>query len=319
MGDASLELPSWRAGSTRAAIVAFVEAVCDGPDAVPVDERIAVFDNDGTLWIEKPMPTQLHFIVQQWATAARNDPALATTQPYQAAVTGDLSWLGGAIDKHYAGDDSDLKTMIAAILTTTADQNIDEYAAEVAAFYRDARHLTLHRPYASVVYQPMLELLRYLEAHQFTCYIVSGGDRDFMRPMTADVYGIPPERVIGSALGLHYDIETNEITYGNTFSFMDDGPEKPIRIWTRIGRRPLLAAGNSNGDIPMLRYVQKHPHSLSLLIHHDDDTERGDTPYDKGADEALAAADRYRFTTVSTRDDWATMFPNHTEHSDHPG
>ena len=310
MGETVRGLPSWRAGLARTAIVDFVEAVCAGPHAVPVADRVAVFDNDGTLWTEKPMPTQLHFIVQQWAAAARKDPTLAATQPYQAAVTGDLAWLAGAVDKHYAGDETDLRTMIAAILATTANENIDDYAAAVAMFYRDARHLTLDRPYATVVYQPMLELLRYLEEHEFTCYIVSGGDRDFMRPMTADVYGIPTERVIGSALGLRYDIDTNEISYGATFSFMDDGPEKPVRIWTRIGRRPLLAAGNSNGDIPMLRYVQKHPRSLSLVIHHDDDTGRGDTPHDKGADALLTAAGQHGFVTVSVRDDWAAVFPD---------
>ena len=310
MDDASLGLPSWRTGGARAAIVAFVEAVCDGPDAVPVAERIAVFDNDGTLWTEKPMPTELHFVVEQWAAAARDDPLLASSQPYQAALTGDLAWLAGAMDQHYAGDDTELKTMIGAILATTLNQSVDDYAQDVATFYRDAVHPTLNRPFTLVVYQPMLELLRYLEDHQFTCYIVSGGDRDFMRPMTAAVYGIPPERVIGSAVGLQYDIDINEITYGSTFSFMDDGPEKPIRIWIRIGRRPLLAAGNSNGDVAMLRYVQKHPRSLSLLIHHDDDTQRGDAPYDKGADAALVAADRYDFTVVSVRDDWATVFPD---------
>jgi phosphoglycolate phosphatase-like HAD superfamily hydrolase len=312
MTDATQDPPSWRAGHAREAITAFVANVSDGPDAVPVVDRVAVFDNDGTLWTEKPMPTQLHFIVQKWAEAARRDPALAATEPYRAVVSGDLAWLSGAIDKHYAGDDTDVKVMIAAIVAATGNQNVDEYAAAVAAFYRDARHLTLDRPYASVVYQPMLELLRYLEGHGFTCYIVSGRDRDFMRPMTAAVYGIPPERVIGSTLGMDYDTETNEIRYGNAFAFLDDGPEKPVRIWTRTGRRPILAAGNSNGDVPMLRYVQKHRHSMSLLIHHDDDTGRGDTAYDRGAEEALSSAERYGFTTVSVHDDWARVFPSET-------
>jgi hypothetical protein len=155
----------------------------------------------------------------------------------------------------------------------------------------------------------MVELLRYLEAHGFTCYIVSGGDRDFMRPMTQAYYGIPPEHVVGSALGLEYDEETNQVRYGTTFQFMDDGPEKPIRIWSRIGRRPLLAGGNSNGDLQMLRFVQEHSRSLSLLVHHDDDTGRGDAPYDKGAEDALAAASEHGFTVVSVKDDWATVFP----------
>ena len=157
----------------------------------------------------------------------------------------------------------------------------------------------------------MLELLRYLERHGFTCYIVSGGDRDFMRPMTEAAYGIPPERVIGSALGLAYDGDANAVRYAASFSFMDDGPEKPVRIWSRIGRRPLLAAGNSNGDVPMLRFAHSSDRpGLSLLIHHDDDTGRGDAPYDAGAEEALAAARHEPLTIVSVKDDWATVFPD---------
>ncbi|MFF1876327.1 HAD family hydrolase [Leifsonia sp. NPDC058230] len=305
------ELPSWRTTATRSAIVDFVERVSgNGPDAVPAEERVAVFDNDGTLWTEKPMPTQLHFLVEQWAAAAKADPALADAQPYKAAASGDLSWLGDAVDKHYSGDESGLKVLIAGILAATSGQSVDEYEASVAEFYRVARHLTLGRPYSGVIYQPMLELLRYLEAHGFTCYIVSGGDRDFMRPMTVANYGIPPERVIGSAVGLSYT-DDGEVRYGSSFSFMDDGPEKPVRIWTRIGRRPILAGGNSNGDLQMLQYVQKHPLSLSLLVHHDDDTGRGDVPYDKGAENALAAASDPAggITVVSVKDDWAAVFP----------
>jgi phosphoserine phosphatase len=305
------ELASWRNTATRSAIVDFVERVSgDGQDAVPEEERVAVFDNDGTLWTEKPMPTQLHFLVQQWAAAAKADPALADRQPYKSAASGDLSWLGKAVDKHYAGDESDLQLVIAGILAATTGLSVDEYEASVAEFYRVAEHLTLRRPYSGVIYQPMLELLRYLEAHGFTCYIVSGGDRDFMRPMTVANYGIPPERVIGSAVGLTYT-DDGEVRYGSSFSFLDDGPEKPIRIWTRIGRRPILAGGNSNGDLQMLQYVQKHPLSLSLIVHHDDDTDRGDVPYDKGAEDALAAASdpAAGITVVSVKEDWATVFP----------
>lgn len=302
-------LPSWNTGAARDAIVAFVEAVSSGSDAVPVEERVAVFDNDGTLWTEKPMPTQLHYVVGEWAKAAANDPALAERQPYTAAVTGDLSWLGEAVDRHYAGDDSDVPILFGAIAEVTGRANVEDYAASVAAFFQSTTHPTLGRPYAETVYRPMVELLRYLEAHGFTNYIVSGGDRDFMRPMTFGAYGIPPERVIGSALGLTYDDETGHVRYGDAFALLDDGPEKPVRIWSRVGRRPILAAGNSNGDVPMLRYVQGHPRSLSLLIHHDDDTGRGDAPYDRGAESALAAASDHDFTVVSVKDDWSAVFP----------
>ena len=171
----------------------------------------------------------------------------------------------------------------------------------------EAAIATADKPSANAVYRPMVELLQYLTGHGFACYIVSGGDRDFMRPISEAFYGVPPERVIGSAVGLAWDDATGDVRYGTTMDFFDDGPQKPIRIWTRVGRRPILAAGNANGDLPMLRYVQGHPRSLSLLVHHDDDG-RGDAPYDSGAEKALAAATDHGFTVVSVRDDWATVF-----------
>jgi phosphoserine phosphatase len=260
------------------------------------------------------MPTQLHFVVERWKAMAAEDPSLADQQPFKAVLSGDLAWLGTTIDKHYAGDDSDLKQLIAAIVRASAGMSVDEYAASVSEFYATAHHPILRRPYREAVYRPMVELLRYLEAHHFTCYIVSGGERDFMRPMSAEYYGIPPERVVGTTLGLAWTdgIGGGDVTYSQSLAFFDDGPEKPIRIWSRIGRRPILAAGNSNGDVPMLRYVQGHPRSLSLLIHHDDDTGRGDPPYDTGAEQALAAANTHDWTVVSVRDDWASVFPDAT-------
>ena len=303
-------LPSWTEGAARDAIIAFVEAVSSGPEAVPVEERVAVFDNDGTLWTEKPMPTQLHYIVREWARAAAADPSLAERQPYKAVVTGDLSWLGEAVDKHYAGDDSDLPAIAGAVIAATGQANVEDYAASVTEFFEQASHPTLGRPYAETVYRPMVELLRYLEANGFTNYLVSGGGRDFMRPITFGIYGIPPERVIGSSLGLEYDATDGHVRYGTAVAFLDDALEKPVRIWSRIGRRPILAAGNSNGDVPMLRYVQGHPRSLSLLIHHDDDTGRGDPPYDKGAEVALQAASEQDFTVVSVKRDWGAIFPS---------
>jgi phosphoserine phosphatase len=308
MIDDERPLPSWIDGATRHAILEFVESVSMGPHAIPVADRVAVFDNDGTLWTEKPMPTELHYVVEKWAAAAKADPALADEQPYRGAVTGDLSWLAAAVDKHYAGDDSDVQVVIRALVGLTIGMSVEDYAAAVSAFYRDAHHLTLHRPYSEVVYQPMVELLRHLERHGFTCYIVSGGDRDFMRPMTSQVYGIPPERVVGTAVGLTYDAETAEVRYAASLSFLDDGAEKPIRIWSRIGRRPILAGGNSNGDMPMLDFARRGPRGFALLVHHDDDTGRGDAPYDNGAQEALAAASDRGYTVVSVKRDWSRVF-----------
>ncbi|WP_312168687.1 HAD family hydrolase [Microbacterium sp.] len=302
------ELPSWQDGPARRAIEDFVTRSTAGVNAVPPDERIAVFDNDGTLWSEKPMPAQLHYIVERWAAAARKDPTLAERQPYLAVVRDDLAWLGRAIDRHYAGDDEDLRAIIAAIVALTDGMDVEEYASSVAAFFADARHPVRRTSYFDTTYQPMRELLAYLERRGFTCYIVSGGDRDFMRPMSERAYGIPPERVIGSAIGLTYDSESARVRYGNSFSFLDDGPEKPVRIWSRIGRRPLLAVGNSNGDMPMLDFALAGDRdALALLVHHDDDT-RDDPPYDAGAEKALAAAADRGYTLISVERDWSTVF-----------
>ncbi|MHA7986241.1 HAD family hydrolase [Rathayibacter sp. CAU 1779] len=302
------ELESWRDGDTKRRIVEFVENVSTGDNAVPVEQRIAVFDNDGTLWTEKPMPTQLIYVVQQWRKQADADPSLAQKQPYKAAVTGDLGWLGGAIDKHYAGDDDDLRLIIAAVAGVSSDASVEEYATSVGEFYATQKHPILGTSFADTVYRPMVELLRYLEAHGFTVYIVSGGERDFMRPMTQEYYGIPPERVVGTALGLSYDEDSSDVRYTAALDFFDDGPQKPVRIWSRIGRRPLLAGGNSNGDMQMLDFARANG-GLALLVHHDDDSGRGDAPYDKGAENALAGASARGYTVVSVKDDWSTVFP----------
>lgn len=304
----SNELPSWADTPTREAIVAFVERVTTGPDAVPEAERVAVFDNDGTLWTEKPLVTQLAYLVEQWKKQAEADPSLAERQPYRAVVSGDLAWLAGAVEKHYQGDDGDLKTLIGAVVGATAGTSIEEYAASVTEFFATAKHPTLGVPYSQAIYTPMVELLRYLEAHGFTVYIVSGGERDFMRPMTLQNYGIPPERVVGSAFGLSYDPETHDVRYAGGLDFFDDGPEKPVRIWSRIGRRPIFAGGNSNGDQAMLDFTRKGG-GFALLVRHDD-TDRGDLPYDKGAEKVLAEASDRGYTVVSVKRDWTRIFPD---------
>lgn len=302
-------MPSWRDSETRSAIEAFVTSVTTGDGQVPVEERIAVFDNDGTLWIEKPMPTQLLYVLEQWRARLLADPSLAHRQPYTAVASGDLSWIAGSVDKHYAGDDSDLRILIGALVSVTENTSVDAYAASVAKFHSTGRHPILDRPYSQTVYQPMVELLHYLEANGFTCYIVSAGERDFMRPLAEEFYGIPPERVVGSAYGLTYDEASGSVRYGGSLEFFDDGPEKPTRIWSRIGRRPLFAAGNANGDLPMLDFSSNDGAGFALLVHHDDDTGRGDVPYDTGAERALAAAKANGYTIVSIRDDWSQVFP----------
>src|SRR4051794_16229051 len=199
-------LGTWTDGGTKAAVVDFVERVttAGGADYVPPAERVAVFDNDGTLWCEKPMPIELGFILARLAEMAEADGSLRGKQPWQAARERDHQWLGGAITKHYHGDDSDVKVLMAGILQAFAGTDVEEYAVAADAFLRGNKHPTLDRPFHTCGYAPMIELLRFLKANAFTNYIASGGDRDFMRPVTEEIYGIPPERVIGSSNALRY-------------------------------------------------------------------------------------------------------------------
>lgn len=291
------DLASWRDGPVKSAIVDFVVRV---KSDVPQEERVAVFDNDGTLWCEKPAYVQLDFLVRRLAERAAADPSLTKGQPYLAAATGDLAWFGNAVTKHYQGDDADLRVLAAAVLSANTAITTEEHAARVQSFFADARHPTLDRPYTACGYAPMVELLRYLESAGFTNYVVSGGGRDFMRPVTAAMYGIPPERVIGSSVGLTFsdgDLKTTAQP-----EFLNDGPVKPVRIWGRTGRRPIFAAGNSNGDIEMLEYTR----GLQLLVHHDD-ADR-EFAYATGAERALALAADRGWTVASMQDDWTRIF-----------
>ncbi len=305
------ELASWNDTPTRAAIVDFVARVTTegGHDYLPPSERIATFDNDGTLWCEKPMPIELGFILKRFAEMAEADESLREKQPWKAACVQDYDWLGGALTKHYNGDDSDLKILMAGILQAFAGKSVEEYAAAADAFLRGGMHPTLGRTFHACGYLPMIEFLDYLAANGFTNYIASGGDRDFMRPVTEDVYGIPSERVIGSSNALRYleDEHGGTITYAAEPDVFDDGRVKPIRIWSRIGRRPILAGGNSNGDIPMLRYAGgKGRPGLRLLVLHDDAEREFD--YTAGAEESLEVAAMHEWTVVSIKDDWNTVF-----------
>ena len=296
------DLSSWSDGPAKSTIVDFVARVTadGGPDYVAPEARIAVFDNDGTLWCEKPIYIQLDFLLRRFKEQAEADPSLRDKQPYKAAYSGDLTWLGETVTKHYQGDDTDLKPLVAAILTAYHEINVEEHASHITAFFAEAKHPTLGRSYLECGYAPMVELLRYLEANEFTNYIVSGGGRDFMRPITGPLYGIPPERVVGSSVGLVY--RDGHLYTTAQPEFLDDGPIKPTRLWSRIGRRPIFAAGNSNGDIEMLEFT----HGLRLLVLHDD----GDREFDyvAGAERALERAESQSWTVASMKNDWTTVF-----------
>jgi phosphoserine phosphatase len=299
-------LGSWNDTATTKAIVDFAETAARD---LPPEERVAVIDNDGTLWCEKPMPVELGFILQRLAAMAETDEALREKQPWKAAREQDYAWLGGTIEKHYAGDDSDVKVLMEGILRAYGGQTVEEFAAAASAFLDDAPHPTLGGRLRDGWYVPMVELLRFLEGHGFTCFIASGGSRDFMRVITQELYAIPPERVVGSSFGLAYtdDEHGGSLEYLAEPDVFDDGPARPVRIWSRIGRRPVLAGGNSNGDVPMLRFAGgKGRPALRLLVLHDDAEREFD--YVKGAEKALDQAKTDGWTVVSVKDDWARVF-----------
>jgi len=304
-------LALWNETPTRRAIVDFVQAVSTegSPGFVAPAERVAVFDNDGTLWSEKPVPIQLDFTLFRMAELAGQDPSLAERQPYRAAVERDFRWLDQAIVKHYHGDDADLGLLMGAVESAFEGMEVEAFGAEVMEWLTTASHPVLRRQYLACGFAPMVELLRYLEANGFSTYIASGGDRDFMRPFARRIYGIPPERVIGSALGLDFDDRGDDtrLVYKSKVEFFDDGPTKPVRIWSRVGYRPLVTGGNSNGDVPMIRFARTGGReALRLLVLHDD-ADR-EFAYTTGAEDALDRAKAHGWTVVSMKEDWSAVF-----------
>jgi len=304
-------LPSWTEGPAWKSIINFVDRVTieGSPDFVRPEERIAVFDNDGTLWCEKPMPVQVDFLLRRVGEQATQDPSLRDKQPWKAVFEKDYKWLGNVITKHYQGDDSDLKLMAAGILQAYAGESADSFAEKSIAFLRSTNNPALKRPYLATAFVPMVELLRYLKANGFTNYIASGGGRDFMRTITEELYGIAPEHVIGSSVALEYKVEDGigNIYHAPAVDVFDDGPAKALRIWSRIGRRPIFAAGNANGDIQMLEFTA-HPSrsSLCLVINHDDSDR--DIAYTAGAEKLIDIANAKDWTIVSVKDDWRVVF-----------
>ncbi len=307
--NGSLDL--WNEGATKTAITEFVTRVTKegSSDFVEPVARVAVFDNDGTLWCEKPMPIELGFILQRLAEMAEREPRLREKQPWKAAYGKDYEWLGDVVTKHYQGDDSGAKVLIGGILKAFDGMKVEAYEEAASTFLHQEQNPNLKRQYLDTAYAPMIQLLRYLEDHGFTNYIASGGDRDFMRPIANDLYGIPNERVIGSSNALRYQSNENDawVEYAAEPDVFDDGPVKPVRIWSRIGRRPILAVGNSNGDIPMLDFTANSPFpSLAPVVRHDDD-ER-EMSYTAGAEKALERAGEKGWPVISMKDDWKKVF-----------
>jgi phosphoglycolate phosphatase-like HAD superfamily hydrolase len=259
---------------------------------VPEIERIATFDNDGTLWCEKPLYVQADFVLRKWKAMAAGDPSLAERQPYKALVEGDREWLSSLTDH--------VPDLVSGISDAFAGVTTEAFEAEVLDFFREARHPTLDVPYTALAYAPMRELIALLEANDFRVFICSAGGRDFVRAVCEQVYAIPRERVIGSSAPVElHDGQLRRVD--GVEQPIDDGAGKPVHIWARTGRTPLLAGGNADGDIEMLASAR-----FALLIHHDD-AER-EFAYDAGAERALSEASRRQWTVASMKDDFATVF-----------
>ena len=304
-------LLSWNEGRARQSILDFVARVTTegGADYVPAEGRIAVFDNDGTLWCEKPVPIELGFQLVEVARQATADPSLRERQPWKAVVEGDHAWLAGVITKHYNGDDSDLKLMAAGLLSAYAGDSVQEFARKAETYLRGSRNPVVKRSYLKTAYQPMRELLQYLEDNGFTNYIVSGGTRDFMRTISRELYGISPERVVGTTVALEYREQGGApgIYHTPKLEVFDDGPTKVVRVWSRIGARPIFAAGNANGDLQMLKLATWNaPASLALVVDHDDG--QREPAYTSGAEKLLQAAKTNGWAVASVKNDWNTVF-----------
>ncbi len=300
-------LPSWRESASRQQITDFVAAVTDasGPDYVAPAERIAVFDNDGTLWAEKPLYFQLLFALDRIRSLAPSHPEWSTTEPFASVLRGDLQ-------AALAGGE---KAILQIVMATHAGMTVDEFDAVARDWLATAKHPESGLPYDGMVYQPMLELLVYLRANDFKTFIVSGGGVDMIRTFSERVYGIPPEQVVGSTLELEFGMSEDRpyLLRKPEIDFIDDKAGKPVAIQRHIGRRPMAAFGNSDGDLQMLQWTTAgEGRRLGVLIRHTD-AER-EWAYDRESsvgrlDKALDLAPQNRWTVVDMKTDWSTMFP----------
>ena len=301
-------LPSWNDSSSKVAITAFVNAVTDksGPDYVQPSKRIAVFDNDGTLWSEQPAYFQLLFAMDRVKKLAADHPEWKTQQPFQAVLEGDMKTLAASGEKG----------LLELVMTTHAGMSTNEFTNIVKNWLQTAQHPTLNKPYTELVYKPMLELLNYLRTNDFKTFIVSGGGIEFMRPWTEEVYGIPPEQVVGSSIVTKFEMQDGKpvLLREPELNFIDDKSGKPIGINQHIGRRPIFAFGNSDGDLQMLQYTTlgSTGKRFAGIIHHTDG-ER-EFSYDRDShigrlDKALIEAESNGWTVVDMKKEWKVIYP----------
>lgn len=299
-------LPAWNAGETKQAILKFVKTVSTAGSSgyVPPAERIAVFDNDGTLWAEQPMYFQLFFAIDRVRQLAPQHPEWQAKQPFKAALEGDFKTI-------FAGGEH---ALLELVMATHAGTTTAAFSQTVTDWLAAAKHPTTGRPFTDMVYQPMLELLDYLRANGFKTYIVSGGGIEFMRPWTEKVYGIPPEQVIGSSIKTKFVMQDGKpaLVRLPEINFIDDKAGKPVGINQHIGRRPIAAFGNSDGDLQMLQWTAAGSGKrFCLYVHHTDaerewayDRDSKIGRLDKGLDEARARG----WTVVDMQRDWKQIF-----------
>jgi phosphoglycolate phosphatase-like HAD superfamily hydrolase len=301
-------LPSWNEGAVKKSITDFVARVTTqgGADFVPIDQRIATFDNDGTLWCEQPFYNQAAFAFDRIKAMAPQHPEWKTTQPFKAVLDKDVKALAASGEKG----------LLQIIAATHTGMTVEEFSRIVLDWTATARHPRFNRPYTQMIYQPMLELLAYLRANGFKTFIVSGGGVEFMRPWTEKVYGIPPEQVVGSSGMVKFQSDAAgkpELMKLAKIEFIDDGPGKPVGINRFIGRRPIFAFGNSDGDLQMLQWTTAGTGArFAGIVHHTDaereyayDRQSKIGKLDKGWDEATAKG----WAVVDMKKDWKTIFP----------
>lgn len=300
-------LPSWNEGEAKTSILSYVGDVTNpqSPNFIPAADRIATFDNDGCLWSEQPAYFQLFFAIDRVKAMAADHPEWKDQQPFKAVLENDMKTLG-SFGEH---------GIIEIVMATHAGNTVDEFEQIVKDWLATARHPRFDRPFTDLVYQPMLELLAYLRANEFKTFIVSGGGIEFMRPWVENVYGIPKDQVVGSSIKTEFVVEDGvpKIKRLPALDFIDDKAGKPLGIHKFIGRKPVFAAGNSDGDLQMLQWTDSNTYpSFQLYIHHTDadrewayDRESSVGRLDKGLEEAGAKG----WTVVSMKDDWKVIYP----------
>jgi phosphoserine phosphatase len=301
-------LSLWNETPAKKAIIDYVNAVTNpkNADFVQETERIAILDNDGTMWVEKPAYVQLFFAIDRLKQLAKADPKLLIQPDFKAAATGDLAHFTG-LDPHSGGD---VKELMKIVFDSHAGMSQDDFMLIAKEFLETAKHPRFGMLYKDLTYKPMVELVRYLDDNGFKTFLASGGGMSFMRAVSEEIYNIPKERVIGSNITFETQItDEGPVVFRRKglIDPLDDGAGKPVNIELHIGRKPILAAGNSDGDMYMLWLAQKSgQRSLSLLLRHDD-AER-EYAYDEGSEKALHMAKERGWIVVSIKDDWKTVF-----------